>query len=228
MDAIASAERKDKDKDESRPGFGLGYVANLIDATCFLAIATAALYFWGYIYFAGFTEALGVSYHGVSLPLQEYVTASWTGVLYLFLLIGGGSWVLWVLDRGLQGLGFFKKTDAHRAKPARKTYQEVLRFGLVIFGVGIVLLVGAIIMLFQGKQDAARVQSAKREIIIRTEDGKQVEGRFIYLRDFGGRLLVREMSPDLKTVVGSRWLKEGSYSSYTLLEAEREAESSRR
>ena len=78
------------------------------------------------------------------------------------------------------------------------------------------------IILPQAQKEGRSVLKAKIETVIRDSSGHPIEGRFIYLRDFGGALLVREMSPDLKNVVGSRWFKAGSFTGYTLLEAKPE------
>ena len=116
----------------------LRFVGTLIDATCFVTLLTAALYFWGYIYFACFTEAIGAPYHGISLPIQEYLIASWAGVLNM-LLVGGVVAFFW--GKIENDLSVIRKLGSKQtvalAEPKPKLGQP--HFGTTIFVAGIVL-----------------------------------------------------------------------------------------
>ena len=78
-------------------------------------------------------------------------------------------------------------------------------------------------MRFQARMEADSILKKLQEVVLRIVDGHLIEGRFLYLRDFGSVLLVREMNADMKAALGFRWLKEGSYGSYTVLDTKTEA-----
>ena len=203
--------------DEGGERSSLRLAGTLVDATCFVTLLTAALFFLGYIYFACFTEATGAPYHGISLPVQEYLVASWAGVLNMLLVVGVVAFFWGKIENDLsviRKLGAKKTLAPTDPKPRLRNPH----FGTVIFVAGIVLLAGATLMRFQARLEAERVLKEAREVVIRTADGHPIDGKFVYVRNFGTVLLVREMNADFKTPLGYRWLKEGSYASYTLLD----------
>src|SRR4051812_45553593 len=66
----------------------ISHLAKLVDAATALVLATAALYFWGFVYYSQFCERLGVSFQGITLPLEDYLIVSWMTVTLLILLVG--------------------------------------------------------------------------------------------------------------------------------------------
>ena len=200
-------------------------VVKLFDATILVLVLTAALYFWGYIYYTIFTETVGVRYQGIELSIQDYLVASWRGVIFMLLLVIAGLWLLHALNFGaykfVNWLG--KRIQKKESTPeARWVEPPYAKFAMAMTVAVAVLWGGVIIVLYQAQKEGRNILKAKIETVIRDSNGHPIEGRFIYLRDFGSALLVREMSPDLKDVVGSRWFKAGSYTGYTLLEAKAE------
>ncbi len=64
--------------------------------------------------------------------------------------------------------------------------------------------------------EADAIKKEARLVTIRDGTGVEIKGTFLYLRDFGGALVVYELSEDKKRVSGVRIIKQGNYSSYTL------------
>jgi len=157
--------------------------------------------------------------------MQDYLVASWQGVIPVLLLVTVGLWLLHGLDFGAYKFGnWLRKKIPNKDEAMMNRWVEppYLKFAMAMTVAVAVLWGGVIIVLYQAQKEGRNILKAKIETVIRDSNGHPIEGRFIYLRDFGSALLVREMSPDLKDVVGSRWFKAGSYTGYTLLEAKAE------
>ncbi len=82
-------------------------LSKFIDAATVLAVTTAALYFWGYVYYRAFCERLDIRFHGFAIPLQDYLVVGWQGVVaallsilvLLFISDGLRFAIDWLVDR---------------------------------------------------------------------------------------------------------------------------------
>lgn len=201
----------------------IGALAKLIDGASVLVFLTAALYFWGYVYYAAYTERFGVDFHGISLPIQEYLISSWMGVLYMLLIIAAGLIALGVLDCALDALvEWIRKKWAPKRSFWRDraivVFDRYISFAASIIVTVAVLLLGGKIMINQAQRHADDIIKQMTRAIVYGPDGTPFEGSFVYLRNYGGVMLVREIGAD-GSVIGHRFIKESGYSGYSLLAA---------
>jgi hypothetical protein len=196
----------------------ISHLAKLVDAATALVLATAALYFWGFVYYSQFCERLGVSFQGITLPLEDYLIVSWMTVTLLILLVGVALALIYLardiadlLADLLRKLGF-KKTVKQKPEP----HLHFLTAGLFFICLSGILVLGGKFMLIQANEAADHALARRTRVVIRDAEGKVIDGQFIYLRDFGSALLVGELAGDGKEVGARRILKSSSYSGYSL------------
>jgi len=190
----------------------------LLDAAGALAVATAVLYFWGYVYYATYTEKVGVPFHGIAIPLQEYLTASWYAVAMLLFAILTIAMLAPMVGLLLDALANRVRRRLGRAPLSDKERGFGPLSPIVILVLSVFAIFGGVkLMLVQAQSEAERVLRIAPEVKIWTPDGEPIAGRFVYLRNFGSTLLVSEMSADMKTPLGYRFFKDSAYSSYSLV-----------
>lgn len=188
------------------------------DAAVALAVATAILYFWGYVYYAAYTEKAGVPFHGIAISPQEYITASWYAVIILLLAIVAITILEPVATALVDGLADYVRKKTGKPPLSKEERGLLPSSPVAVLALSAFALIGGTkIMLSQGQDEAEKVLRMAPEVRIWAPDGKQIAGRFVYLRNFGSTLLVREMSEDMKTPVGLRLFKESTFGSYSLV-----------
>lgn len=201
----------------------LNSLIKFVEPATILAISTACLYFLGYAYFNAFCERLGFRFHGISIPLQDYLVVSWQAIfitlliLIILLFVAELIWnfVNWLSARlkKKKGQGASNESDSKKLKDSSLGY---IKLGLFLIYFFYIYLNGAKSTMELAQHDADTIKKEARPIVIRDADGTDLKGSFVYLRDFGQELVVAEISDDKKTILGIRVIKAGHYSSYTL------------
>jgi hypothetical protein len=199
-----------------------GVVGRFVDAASALVFITAALYFLGYAYYASFTERLHVPFHGIALPVQEYLVSSWYCVLWVLIVVGVGLVVMGFLDAVLDRFALWLKKKRPRGT-ARSTnsidiVDDYVNASAAIFVFLLLLLGAAFLTIKQARKEADNVLKQAAPIIVYAPNGEKIPGEFVYLRNYGSTLLVQEMETDGKRSRGKRFFKESSFSGYTILD----------
>ncbi|MEO7413056.1 MAG: hypothetical protein ABIZ81_06845 [Opitutaceae bacterium] len=197
----------------------IAQLAKFIDAASALGFTAASLYFWGYSYYSQFCERLGVSFQGISLPTEDYLIVSWLTVTLLLLLIGAGLIMIYLVRDTADNLAALLRRHGVGKSANTKPGAHVpfLSGGLAILCLSGILLAGSKFMAVQANDAADQALARRTEVVIRNPEGNVIEGRFIYLRDFGSALLVGELDADGRELAAHRILKASSFGGYSLL-----------
>ena len=188
------------------------------DAASVLAAATASLYFLGYVYYSGFCERLGVRFYGIDVSFRDYLVVCWKTVFVGFSVIAVVLVVVQVIFDLIGWIGGRKESERseNETKPKKKRSASYIWLGVcLLYLVGFAIF-GAQYSLSDGQGDAENIIKDAPFVTVRDSSGNDLPEMFIYLRDFGGALMVGEVSDKNKVVSGIRIIKQGSYSSYTI------------
>ena len=191
------------------------------DAATALAALTAFLYFSGYVYYNAFCGELGIHLHGIEISFEDYLMAGWDSIFHALAAVFGA-----LIFSGLIGWGSGKITQFLRN---RKISVDPMIWESCVMGgrlvavsmtIFIALLNNVVSQTEAGVSQASKIRAEETSITLRDPNGEIIEGTFIYLRDFGGSLILGEQSEDQLSITGIRIFKEGNYSSYTLKKPE--------
>ncbi|MEM1221474.1 MAG: hypothetical protein AAGH40_01815 [Verrucomicrobiota bacterium] len=209
-----------------------------LEPTFCLAVITAILYFWGFVYFATFCEQLDVGFHGIEVPFTNYLLVGWQHILWitLFLCVAlcwyeQARWLLSKIVKGILGWlfkrwhGFFEKLFNSRWLKwidEDEPKSELLKIGLILVATTGCAIYGTHNLVNQAQAFADDQLEAKRAIILHDANHEPIDGDFIYLMDYGSALIVGELKED--KVDRIRIFKAGSYTSYSLEKANETAQ----
>ncbi len=213
---------------ENKPSSPL---SRFVEPTIILTLITAVLYFWGYMYYAIFCETIGFSFGGIDLPFPSYLIVGWDRILYitmaLCLLLCYWELVIWLLSKCFRwGLSMiFKKHHdfwKNLFESPRLSWihcddgpkNELLRFGFFVFIAISCAVWGMQALSDKAKKSALKIEEEKSPILIHNSSNEALEGKFFFIADFAGELVVGEQSED-RELTGVRIFKTGSYGSYT-------------
>jgi hypothetical protein len=142
-----------------------------LDAAILLTSVTATLYFFGWVYYASYFEALGLNISFLSIPFESYVMASWVDVGRLLMTIVVLNFMYRLIAWSGTGRPFDDLRKAFSKRPKLDSFMRTVGSSIVLLVSFLAFVHYTMKVVSRAERDAAeQIQSKRRiEFVTKTE-----------------------------------------------------------